>query len=457
MINNTPIANLLDQAKISASKGLPTTCLLKATVITPNKQIEVPRVEGMVILSAYGEYHSDSIQLGVSISPGIYQTEILGNKDDLYIELVEIMGIYQTSYRFRAVPLGDTTPQVAGTSTHTVDMAALDNLNLVTVTFQLIDIGYDKIKNVMVAGNYLAATPDQVIHNVYTREINQLGLTGISAFKGVDIEKPIDNIKVFRSITLPSGTKLTDVANYLQQADGYGVYSRGLGSYYRQGVWMVYPLFKIGRYDTLAWNIDVIRVPQDVMPTIEASYYLTGDKKLTVLTAGEGKHINGTDINHQNKGTGQRIISADVIAGDTGVHVNNGRAIKTRQDSVTEYRTTLRKSGEDIVPINAVPTNNMYREMSKTAFAGGDTVQVEWHNSDWTLLHPGAPIRYYYMIKDVLKLREGTLLAARTEYLPANQQFNISFKKHTVVTLHLSPEQSTEEYSNPENGNSYSQ
>lgn len=442
MLKPIPLLNLLDQAKETAKAGETTNFYLDGVLITPNEHIDIPRIKTCTVTSDFysGESHCDNYFIEVSISPGLMQSRILPFRDDLIIDLIETRGVRRSMRRLRAVPLVETDPTVSGGSTIFSDLTSLDERNFIDIQFQLFDLGYEQIRNIQINTNFLAATLDNLIHYVLSKEIKDLKLNGTTGLKGVDIESPIDNPKVYRSVTIEPGTMLVDVANYFQKADGLGVYTRGLGSYYKNNVWFVYPLCKSGRYGKLDWSLDILKFPQDALPTIEQSYFVsTESNHVTILANGEADHSNNSDIDFQNVGQGKRLISEDAVAGDVGYYKNNERIIKTRLDSVTEYKTTNRGSKVNRVIVDPKPTSNIYRDISSSMFDAGDILTIEWHNSDPDLLYPGMPLRYYYMVGQILKVREGTLFAVRSDDQRTTRDFKGVFKRGTTLTIFLNP------------------
>lgn len=448
MLKPIPLLNLLAQAKETAKESKPVNFMLSGVIITPDNHIDIPRILSIVLTSDFysGESHADSYIMDVSISPGIYQKQIAIYKDDLVIDLIETRGIQRTLRRLRAVPLVETDPTIGGANTVFSDLSSLDDQNLITIQFQLFDLGYEKIRNVPVNTNFLAATLDNVVHFMLSKEIKDLELKGTNQIKAIDIESPIDNPKVYRSVTVPPGLMLVDIANYFQKADGFGFYTRGLGSYYKNKIWFVYPLCKSGRYGKVGWSLDILKFPADAMPTVEDSYFVskTGNH-VTILSTGDADHSDNSDIDFQNEGQGKRLISEDAIAGDVGYYQNAGRVVKTRLDSVTEYKTNNRKSKVNRVNIDPTPTSNIYREISKSVFNAGDILTIEWHNSDPDVLYPGMPLRYYYMVGNKLRVREGTLFAAISNDQMVNVQFKGTFKRATRLMIFLNPPEEVDE------------
>lgn len=432
--NLVAYANTVDKAK--ADKKVK----LIATAITPTEQIPLLLPTGFSKFSMYALNFADDFRLKVQIQPGVYQKKILPHKDNLYIELVEREGLSQTMKRFRAVPLGDRDPEIIGSNTQMANLASKDDINMVTVTFQLMEIGYAILKNLMVSDRHLMSTLDNVLHYQLTKYGKQLTLTGEDAWKGVDIERPIDNDRVFKHIIIggsPAAIPYVQLGRWLQNHEEFGIYSKGFGMYYSKGLWRIYPLFKAGRYDKARQVLNIYRLPEDAFPTLHATHFTQG-KVTTILSTGQAKQIAGTDIAKQNQGTGKRVINADLVMGEVGMYYSKGQAIATRPDSLSEYQTSKRSSGEEIAPFLDKPTNNLCKHLSANSFNEGTTQTLQWNNSDHRLLVPAMPIRYYYMSGDnALKYKEGTLLGARTEYTKDTENPDMVFREHSALSLFL--------------------
>ena len=120
----------------------------------------------------------------------------------------------------------------------------------------------------------------------------------------------------------------------------------------------------LGGGGTVPNSVDVLRVPEDVIPTLDVSYYVNGNNKVTLISTGESRHNNGTDIKAQNQGSGQQIISPSAINGETGYHYKDGVALTTRQDSMSEYQVTKRASGQDRINLSQTPSDNLCKHIS---------------------------------------------------------------------------------------------
>lgn len=433
-----PLVNLITQARQTSSIGGARVFQLKATLITPTQQIPLIVPTGFARLSLFAMNHSDDAQIQGQLQPSVYMNRILPYRDNLFIEVIEQGQKNSVVTRYRAIPLGNTNPEMIGQNTAMNNLEALDANNIITVTFQLLEPGFDKLKNEFASNTvfYMGKLAD-IIHDQLTKAGQQLQLTNADRWRGVDMELPIDNERVFKQVIIPQGTKLIKVPEFLQNDNHYGVYSKGMGSYYRKGMWYIYPLFKLGRHAKARKALDIYRMPENVFPSLTESFY-QNDRLITILSTGGATHSDDTDINRQNEGTGSRVINPDALSGEAGYYYGRGGAITTRQDSVSEYRTAERGSGQDIVPFHDKPTANVCAVMSRNAMNDGEVITVDWHNSFGLLIDPGMPVKFYYMSQgDRIMVREGTVLAVRSEYTKDDHSTKPTFREHTKLELFL--------------------
>lgn len=432
-----PLANLIALANSVNTQRSDKKIRLFATIITPVEQIELIIPTGMARLSMYSANCSDDWRIQGNLQPGVYLNRILPYKDNLFIEVVERQGLHQTMSRFRCIPLSDSNPEMAGNSVHLAHLEGKDSINLITVKFQMIELGYALLKNEMVSDKHLMTTLDDALHYQLTKYGKQLQLTGKDAFRGVDIERPIDNPRVFKLIDIPSAVPLPQLGMWMQTHEEFGIYTKGFGMYYQKGLWMIYPLFKIGRYENGKRVLSIYRLPPDAVPTLHATYF-TQDRVTTILATGTGRHVDGADIDRQNEGTGKRLINSDAVMGEVGNYYANGQSASTRPDSLSEYQTAKRSSGEEIVPFEPTPTNNLCKHLSVNAYNDGTLETIQWNNSNRDLLEPGMPVRFFFMSgDDRLKYKEGTLIGARTELMKDTESPDIIFREHSALTLFL--------------------
>lgn len=432
-----PLANLIRYANAVDASGSECLFHITATLITPNDQIPLIMPTGMAKLFMFGMNHSDDVRIAGQLQPGVYQTQVLPYRDNLSMEVVVRVGLQQTVKTYRAIPQGDADPTMIGTNTAMADLTTKDALNMVSLSFQLLDPGFAILRNEPISDHMLMVTLRDTLHYQWSKGGEKLGLTGADRFRGVDIEEPVDNARIFKQIIIPP-MNLIKLAEWLQENDQFGFYSKGLGSYYRKGMWYIYPLLKIGRYQTARKVANIYRLPEDVFPTLKNSWFVD-DKVLTILGTGGGDNVDGSDILKMNKGSGKRVVSSDAIMGETGRYFAKGQALTTREDSLSEYKTSERGSGEEYIPFHGTPTNNLCRLLTQNAYADGSIVSINWHNSDVEQLVPGMPCRFFFMHgSDTLMYREGTVISARGETQRDKDTPNPVFREHAYLELFIS-------------------
>lgn len=436
MIISAPVKNLISQAASNGSGGLARVFTLGAAIITPDEHLAVHFPRDFVCLSLYSRNRTDAVKIVLDIQPGVYFNKVLPNKDNLKLELRELQGISQRVRTFTLVPLNTSKPNSAGNSSHSANMSALDATHFVSYQFQLIDPGYAILKNKEASDIHLLANLEEALVGSLLSNSTGVKLPEPDNFKGVEIETPLTNVKRYRQIDIPQGTRLIDLPEILQTDPRYGIYNKGLGSYYIKGIWYVYPLYGLGRYNTAEFVLNVYRIPEDIMPTMENTYYVN-DKSVTVLGLGKGENLDDRDITRQNKGVGKRVMMADSLNGDSGYYYANGTAITTESDVMVGFKTTERGDGNEFIPLDLTPSNNYCDPMSQAAMNDGEFITVQWHNSDVDLLRPGMPVKYYYMKDDVIAIKEGTLVGRKTEYQVEKSGVTHVFREHTMLQMFL--------------------
>lgn len=436
MINNQ-ITAFLKQAKFTASASNKTaeTVTVTATFITPIGQYVSLGVDSLTEFADYAAGRSEYIKLNARLQPGVFFNQILPYRDDLTVQVIFSSETDRVLREFVGIPLIDKDLRAESNSTIENKLEALNETNLVSYPFQLMEMGFAKLRNVEVSDIHQIANVRDSLIAIMEGSTQAIGLTGREKYKGMEMFLPVDNVNNYRQILFPSGTRLIDVPSYLQDHNEYGVYSKGLGCFYKQNHWWIYPLFNTDRVDTHPRPIDLIRVPENKIPDLDATFYRS-DVALTIISTGKSVHKDDSDIRKQNQGVGHREIMGDAIAGDTGFHYNNGRGISTREDSMQEYKLSTRRNGNDWVPLNPEPTGNMMKGLSINARNEGEIIELEWRNGDTGYLEPGHPVRFQYLYDDdSVMVRKAILLGYRTDYIAITSGIRPMLKRTTILTL----------------------
>lgn len=411
------IDNLLNEA-VRIDKNTVSAENLKIIFIITTPEGEYKSL-GVDAFSEYGDFVSartTDYNIKARFTPDVYINKILPFKDNLKCQVISATGIDQIVKEFIPIPTVTYDVRAEGNNSNHANIEGASQITIQGYQFQLLEVPFSKLKDIERSRSFLMANVQDVISYVIDEEMKTVELDNKDKYKGLVMEVPVDNTVSYRQILIPEGIRLINIPVYLQESEHYGVYSKGLGCYYKQNRWWIYSLYDLNKYDTHPRPIEITRLPRDKAPTLQKTFFFN-ENGLNIVSTGENEHIASSDINKQNTGVGNRIKDPKLISGEQGSYYNNGRAVRTRVDSLTEYQTSQRGSGEEYVPLSDTPSSNTFKYASANSANDGALLTIEWHNSDTGYLEPGAPVRYQFMgDSERMETRKGVLLGYRTDY-----------------------------------------
>lgn len=426
-------ARLTDKHKVNLSL----TIELNAVIITPKKQINVISITHFTEIADMINARSEKIGIKLKLQPSVYFDEIIPYRDNLTIQVIADTEQQRIVREFVIIPTNDRDLRTEGQVSNVGNMKGFDNVSLAEYEFQLMDKGFSKLRNIQISENFLMNNPGNVLKLVMDYYSKKVDMKDCPPYKGLYIHEPFDNINNYNQILIPEGTRLIDVPKYLQTQNEYGIYSKGLGAFYKQNYWWVYPLYNTTLCETHHRPVDIIKVPQDKIPTLDYTFYRS-DVSMTIIATGQSSHDDNADIRKQNTGVGKRVVLGTAVSGETGTHYEKGRAVITRADALQEFKLSSRGDGNEYIPIDPNPTGNLCAALSQNSINEGEIVQIEWHNGDVGYLEPGHPVRYQYIgPDDTLIIRKGVLVGYRQDYLPINNGLKPTLKRTCVLSLFL--------------------
>lgn len=411
------VKGLVSQAEKVAGFGKKAAEQIRYQVIfiTPNGNVKTLGVDAY---SEHGEFingRATDIGIKVRMQPATYINGLLPYKDNLKAQLIVSDFNNHVVTEYTAIPLLDVDVRAEGKNSNHANVEGISQTAIQSYEFQFLEPTYAKLRTIETGFIGLMGNVGSVISILIEREMKKAGFTNPNDYMGLIMDTPIDNQINYSSVSVPEGIRLTKLPTFLQESEKYGVYSKGLGFYFKQKRWWIYRLYDLYKYDTSPSPIEIIRLPEDKVPTLEYTFF-KGAGSLTILATGESNQKDGSDIERQNNGVGMRLISPELVSGEAGTHLNAGRSIKTRVDSLAEYKTTERGNGNDYVPLNPIPTSNVNKYASLNAIADGTIIQLTWHCGDPGYLEPGAAVRYQFMgASDRMETRKGVLLGYRMD------------------------------------------
>jgi hypothetical protein len=114
---------------------------------------------------------------------------------------------------------------------------------------------------------------------------------------------------------------------------------------------------------------------------------------LTIVTTGETKTADMSDIFQANKGNASRTLSASSLAGTTdAAETKNNKTFNKPSKAVSEVMSTERKKDQLLNYRERIKvTDNVLNELSKSAVSNGRMFSFVWEHSDHNAIIPGMP------------------------------------------------------------------
>lgn len=404
-----------------------------AIFITPGGSINSLGVVGKAERGDFAAEHAEDMTLRVRLQPSTYTDYIIPYRDNLMVQLVSSDANNRVVKEYTAIPLTPGDPKTTGSHSGLADLTGVSALTFQVYDFQLLDPLYTTLKDQIVSGITMMGKVDTTISYLLDAYTKQYATN--ENYQGIVMEYPVDNDQTYSVIVVPEGTSLPSLPNFIQNSEKYGVYSKGLGCFFKQGRWWIYTLFDVTRFDRHPSPIDIYRLPSDKIPTLDKTFFVN-DNGLTILATGDCEYNDQGDISRQESGLGARLILSSKVAGETGSYYNAGRSIQTRADSMAEFQVTQRASGDDYTPVVRTPTSNPYKYASAVSANEGIIVTLEWQNSDTGFIEPGCPCRYLVVDETSMTPRKGVVLGYRTDYRVIDNQ-TLTMKRSTRLTLFI--------------------
>lgn len=332
------------------------------------------------------------------------------------------------SERYSAILIdGDKSPTV-GQGRETNDEDTLDLMDMLPVSFQLTNKAMEKIRMVSVGGTFRNTTVKSVIQTLLTKEAQNIKVDNKRVIEGVDIQEP-KNTNVRDHVLLPQGIKMFDVCDYIQK--NIGVYNAGIGSYVRNRIWYVFPLYDTTRFTETKQTLSLLILPRNKFPQLERTYRKKGNS-LTVLITSETGFRDDSGTQYLNFGNGARFADANRFMEGFNETKDN-RTLVARAKNVNEFKIEDRPDKVNLINVtqNKI-TANPYYEYSKVIGRKGGVFKTIWENSDPSLLIPGMVTRISYYDEGEVKEIYATLLGAEHSSM---RMGDFGSQKHVVNSL----------------------
>lgn len=383
-----------------------------------DKYITVIKAVDLDISEDYVNSISEERIVKLSLLAGDYAHLVAPYKDVLQIHMAEgpwavILGLSTKEkvnyHSYRAVPVQtDNVIEITGNRV-AYTQEKLNSATTVEIDFQLINETFELLRKTQVSTIYRnALTLDATVSmltNASKEACTKADLDERFHVQGVDAYKA-DNEEIQTHMVIPP-TSLTDFPQFVQQAAG-GIYSSGLGYFFKDYKWWVYPRNNLDvNSEEPRRTVNMYLVPANVLPGIERTF-LSSENLLEIMITGDAKVFDNKSIREENNGTGVMLTKPEVLLND-GVKVGNNQAYVNASklnNDVAYTKTGLENTTNRKV---AKPTSNIYEVYSKMSGNAGVYLNVIWENSKPDLIIPGLYIEVYYMVNDKLFKRKAVI------------------------------------------------
>lgn len=320
------------------------------------------------------------------------------------------LGIVRFTYKYRLVLTENQDPRLANNSSKSSDVRELNNISLVTVSFQMMDHASFDLRLAQHGDMYQdMSTLDALIHVLAQHQLKD-DYGQADAVAGFDITK--GHIETKRFITIKDGTFVKGVSDYLQER--YGVYNQGCACFLKDKIWYIFPPYGVASEGdkTKNFRLVVINAPPDKYTNIQRNYRLDGTTA-TIIATGNTSHKNTSDVDALNGATGVMYAKAGTLLGGTSRKdqgVMSGAENYMKEYGTQEYRG---KEKNIAVPQKAFVSNEAAM-MTTLAAKAGDIVKVVWQHGDIRKIRPGCAVTFITQDERRIKTLYGTLLAAES-------------------------------------------
>lgn len=412
-----------------------------------NTWIKPHRLDYLHLARDYGSAMGDVRQIECLMLLGDYTYDLVPHRDNLVIDITEIPLMEGSSSR--------NWDRRAGTKRYKaiLDMTKTDNTVLTNKTAAMSD---KRQMNMMGMKSVVFTLIDEISYKLMMtscgttlRQMNSLDMLVWlheyyfkKLFVGSSVRVEATNIwrqdfnpDVQHQVAFPDGLLLKDVPRFLQN-DECGVYPTGLGRYYQDNQFYVYPLFDYTRYKKHSRVLNIINMPNERFQGSEKTFLVT-PKSVTILATGKVKGEDLTTGNRIQEGNGVRFGNASTLM-NQGITKGNRLLVdratnlyEVAGDPLADGLNNMRWADERF-------SSNPYRHYTTMAQQQGQSITIQWFRGNVDLLEPGMPTRYQVLDGDTVRTYYGTLLGVNDNRIPVDPG-NLTSKYDGIasLTLHL--------------------
>lgn len=402
---------------IQNNNKLTNTVNVAMTLHTANRDILITLANSIDTLSNYNSNICDYIVATFHMVAGDFIKDVYPNRDNLELTIVETSTIDNSNNRMRyKLILLNNTGNISGSMYSKLTKEQLNQKELIRVEAQCllreIEVGRTKYAD----GVFKSTTLDNVIRSELVNGFKALKIEGSPINIKCDVAKP-NNDLVYNHVIIPTGVKLLDIADYLQNK-AYGVYNGSIGAYFvkrnKDMIMYVYPLYDKERYDSVTHKLNIYYANTGKLDFIENTYKKEGDI-IKILACSNIKNLDTGENDLIDTGDGVVSSSPDLLTRRNAI-VTNDSITMAKQSQLTATKVKSRKDGMSNQTYLG-NESNLYRYRSTISKKIMAIYQIEWKYPKVDLLYPGMPCCFIYEdeTNGIVKLK-GVLQSVYSRY-----------------------------------------
>lgn len=302
------------------------------------------------------------------------------------------------------------------------------------VSFQLTPRGLQELRMISRGGIYLNVTPSNLIRSEFDQVTSKLDLDDAVKPLGVTLA-PADIDTPLKSIRIPHGMPLLSIPGFIQNQYN-GLYNTGLGAYYQDRFFHIFPLADPTRFGS-GPTLTVYRVPPESMPTAINTYSLTSTH-LTIVATGDTIHVDPSDHSALNEGNATQFAQAGKLF--NSATASQGKVTTNQAETMANFTLATRDTGLNYKPFAQERiTDNVARAASSLAVRNMEYMQVGWDHGNPELIVPGMATQVYYLADDEVKRLVGTVVSVEAYTQLVDKGMTVDeYATRVVIGLYVS-------------------
>ena len=447
-IENSPLSTMASVViKNGTSSVVSYTAIISILVNTGNavpdtNYVKPLQISNVTIVRDYVHNLADVITCTMQIPIGQYTYLLYPNRAQFEVTLMKarksITGEDLTSNnyeseKFYGFLVKAPNPATIANGSEMIDMGTLDLKGTIDIHFQLVSEAVTKLKAISFSTIVRDVALDDLLETVLPTEMTSINIDSNLALQDFELST-IDNETVYPQIVFPTGFRLIDMPDYLQ--DMYGLYNAGMGSYIQNRTWYVFPLYDNSDYEVTLRTITFIILPKKKFNGIEHTYMVNQDT-ISILITSDTKFKDDAGTGQYNSGNGVRYTDANTVVDGSGTTGGNKITIK-RSDNVSEYLLANNPKGINVVsaPTTNVTSNPFKANSEMTSRIGGN-VRLTWQNSDPSIILPSMKCKIVYFDDNQVKEIYGVILKTQNATIKNSDIQSTNYVTTSVIDIFI--------------------